>query len=580
MKRKRTVSASPRNTPTKPSSSATITTTAPTLASIPLNLPAATAAEIGSSNTPNRPLPLPETPGKQRRTTLLHPEQLNGTGVGTGTESVHTPSPLKRQRTPMIRDGNSTTTVRFADSVVSPGDAMGGLVTNADRSARRKSVRRIVSKAIGGGEDSDDEDEDEEDLLARKIFGGDDSDDIDGGLLADEETLGAQKKRSGEKSSTSSRKKKKQLVEEEITAPMDGPDSYFFQNRKARLVTSNSTLASLPALDHSSYFRLIREHVPDHVDERAYLEGLHRQNFPQWEFELKQGFNLLLYGYGSKRNLLMQFAKRIYRSPRSLVVINGYVPTLTIKDVLTTVAKAIIGPEHTIRLGSNPNDILDTILSILDTPRPTHDEVDEKEEYTPVNHITLLLHNIDGEALRTTRAQVLLSRLSSHPKISLVASIDHIRAPLLWDAARVSQFNFLWHDATTFAPYSVESSIDDSLALIGGSAHAGGTKGVKFVLASLPMNAKSLYRVLVSHQLQGIEDGGGDGEEVGVEYKVLYQKAVEEFICSNDMAFRTLLKEFQDHQMVSLKKDSQGTDVLWAPFKKEELETILEDLVA
>ncbi|KAG0637534.1 origin recognition complex subunit 2-domain-containing protein [Tuber brumale] len=575
MKRKRTVSTSPRDTPIRPSSS----TAAPTLSSVPLNLP----VEAASSNTPTRPLPLPETPGKQRRTTLLQPEQLNGAGPGAGTESVHSPSPQKRLRTPMTRDGNSTG-VRFAESVVSPRDAIGGPVTNADRSARRKSVRRIVSKAVGG-EDSDDEDEDEEDVLARKIFGDDDSDDIDGGLLADEEASGVQKKRGGSNTTAASRKKKKQLVEEEITAPIDGPDSYFFQNRKARLVTSNSTLASLPMLDHSSYFRLIREHGPDHVEDRAYLEGLHRQNFPQWEFELSQGFNLLLYGYGSKRNLLMQFAKRIYRSPRGLVVINGYVPTLTIKDVLSTVAKAIIGPNHTIRLGSNPNDTLDTILSILDTHTPEEEQEAEEaeEEYVPVDHLTILIHNLDGEPLRTTRAQVLLSRLSSHPKISLVASIDHIHAPLLWDAARVSQFNFLWHDATTFAPYSVESSIDDSLALISGSGRAGGTKGVKFVLASLPMNAKSLYRVLVSHQLQGIEDGaaGAAGEdEVGVEYKVLYQKAVEEFICSNDMAFRTLLKEFQDHQMVSLKKDAQGTDVLWAPFKKEELQNILEDLVA
>ena len=32
--------------------------------------------------------------------------------------------------------------------------------------------------------------------------------------------------------------------------------------------------------------------------------------------------------------------------------------------------------------------------------------------------------------------------------------------------------------------------------------------------------------------------------EPGVEYKVLYQKACEEFICSSEMNFRTLLKEY------------------------------------
>jgi len=31
--------------------------------------------------------------------------------------------------------------------------------------------------------------------------------------------------------------------------------------------------------------------------------------------------------------------------------------------------------------------------------------------------------------------------------------------------------------------------------------------------------------------------------------------------------------------MVSSKKDSQGTEILWAPFRKEDLEGVLEDIV-
>jgi len=72
--------------------------------------------------------------------------------------------------------------------------------------------------------------------------------------------------------------------------------------------------------------------------------------------------------------------------------------------------------------------------------------------------------------------------------------------------------------------------------------------------------------VLIGEQLAAMDDGmngGGFGDDedddegprvvknvrngyandVGVEYRVLYQKAVEEFICSNEMNFRTLLKE-------------------------------------
>lgn len=106
--------------------------------------------------------------------------------------------------------------------------------------------------------------------------------------------------------------------------------------------------------------------------------------------------------------------------------------------------------------------------------------------------------------------------------------------------------------------------MDEVHELLGRSGRRiGGKQGVSFVLKSLPENAKNLFRVLIGEQLAamdsgGGEFGGGDGEdddyerrgpaqaknEPGVEYRVLYQKAVEEFICSNEMNFRTLLKEY------------------------------------
>jgi len=51
-------------------------------------------------------------------------------------------------------------------------------------------------------------------------------------------------------------------------------------------------------------------------------------------------------------------------------------------------------------------------------------------------------------------------------------------------------------------------------------------------------------------------------EEVGIEYRTLYQKASEEFICSSSMNFQFLLKEFHDHQMITSRRDASGTEVL------------------
>jgi len=54
----------------------------------------------------------------------------------------------------------------------------------------------------------------------------------------------------------------------------------------------------------------------------------------------------------------------------------------------------------------------------------------------PDLHVYLLIHNIDGPMLRGEKAQSALGQLASLPNLHLVASLDHINAPLgesLWE---------------------------------------------------------------------------------------------------------------------------------------------------
>ncbi|KAF8430058.1 origin recognition complex subunit 2-domain-containing protein [Tirmania nivea] len=519
-------------------------------------------------------LPIPSTPSRRKRNL---PDQGTGTPQASLGKSIFK-TPSKQAVNSGKDDGD-------------PWDT--GIVRNADKSARRKGARIMIQKAMNGAL-SDDDDDEGENLLASKIYSqlglgeevedDEEAQDVEDGLLDEEEGGNTQ----GSKSPRKKRTTKNRIQEKYEPPPLEGFESYFEQHRRGAK-TSNSTLAGLAQLDLGDYYRLLREYPLPHEDERAMLLDVHRENFGQWAFELSQGFNVMLYGYGSKRQLLMGFAAKVYSPKNHIVVVNGYVPSVTTRDILNNIFATILGVEHRWKLGSNPHDMLDKLIGLLDGEEndKNNDEDNDKDTSTrfPSDaRITLIIHSLDGESLRADRHQSLLSRLASHPRVSLVASTDHIKAPLLWDSAKVSQFNFLWHDATTFQHYSSSEASVEEVLYMGGSGRAGGTKGVKYVLASLPQNAKDLYRILVSHQLQSMEEDGagraGEGGEMyGVEYKVLYQMGVEEFICSNDMAFRTLLKEFHDHQMVTSKKDVQGTEVLWAPFRKEELESILEDIM-
>jgi origin recognition complex subunit 2 len=425
------------------------------------------------------------------------------------------------------------------------------LQRHVDRSARRKSTRNLIERTVLGN--TSDNEEGEEDI-EEHIYGSEDEegdeDAAQGGIEVDIEAAVS----APETPSKTQGRRKRLKNKQPSPPPSDLPphELYFSQNRGGRSKTSNNNLSSLQLLDHEEYFTLLRKFEDPYTDDIEWLLELHAGSFNQWQFELSQNFNICVFGWGSKRSLLMKFAEHIYKSQTDsrdkIVVVNGYVQTLTIRDVLNTVAAAVADPAP--KLGSQPADMLDNLLSLL--------------EEDSSRHITIIIHSIDRAPLRRPGLQILLSRLSSHPQIHLVASADHPSFPLLWDSSLRSTYNFLFHDCTTFQPHSSEIDVVEEVhELLGRSGRrVGGKEGVSFVLKSLPENAKNLFRVLIGEQLAAMDDSSGaafgneyddddDNEarngtrsqDQGVEYRVLYQKAVEEFICSNEMNFRTLLKE-------------------------------------
>lgn len=380
-----------------------------------------------------------------------------------------------------------------------------------------------------------------------------------------------------------------------ITPPDDLPphELYFLQNHPKNTKTSNNTLSSLSLLSHEQYHNNISVFVDPHASSIKFLHSLHSRSFPQWNFELSQSFNICLYGYGSKRRLVTDFAEHLYSlrpssSPPKIIIINGYTPALKIRQVLTTIATvAFDAPASSLRLGTQPRDITDSILAQL-------------ARSPPPSPIYIFINSLDAPPLRRNHIPSIFATLAANSHINLLATCDNPNFQRLFEAWTREQFNFLFHDTTSFesyAPFETGSVVDTMNELLGRSGRSvKGKEGVGFVLRSLPENARNLYRILIAELLAamdyGIEDNdtlypeegsrkaaGGGGVVGRMAVRALYQKAVEEFICTSDMAFRTLLKEFQDHQMVDSKWDGAGTEMIGVPFRREEMEAILEDLV-
>lgn len=549
--------------------------------------------------------PEAETPSKRRRgeqslAREIHGAKVNGNGENAtnGINGLGTP---RSRRKVLFSTPTKPRQEEFSNGTPA-------IVRNADRSARRKSARRLIERAING-EESDEEALDEEDTLAQQILGEDEEDEDEGLDQEGSPILETPSKRGRGRPKGRSQKRRSP------TPPQNLPphELYFWQNRPGGSKTSNNTLSSRTLLNHDEYFKAMQLYKDPHDPEREFLLELHSRAFGQWIFELQENFNICLYGYGSKQPLTEDFAAHLYehlstKPPYSkskqtpkIFVINGYTPSITIKDILNTIASTILS--SAVKLPTQPTALLSYLLNHLTENPPTHP-------------IPLILNSIDSPSLRRAPTPALLAQLAAHPSISLLCTADTPTFPLLWDLGQRAQFKFLFHDATTFAPYDAELDVVESVnELLGRSGRrVGGRDGVGFVLRSLPENARALFRILVAEQLallslDGHADGGeGDGDGAGgeedefgatatprhrtnpggrrpaqeaaggVEYRVLYHKAVEEFVCSSEVGFRTLLKEFHDHQMVESRKDGMGTERLWVPFRREELEGLGEEL--
>lgn len=189
----------------------------------------------------------------------------------------------------------------------------------------------------------------------------------------------------------------------------------YFSNQSSKTKTSDHTLDRLknPRMPHDQLMKLLSNMSVSKEHEAAIkeLNEDHKLQFDKWIIYMDQGFTVLLHGLGSKRNLLQAFHKEKLANEH-VVVINGFFPSLTIKEILDSIANDILELSFT---SGNPHEVVNAI---------------EKEMKLQPIHLFIIVHNIDGTMLRNNKAQSVLSRLAAIKNVHLIASIDHINAPL------------------------------------------------------------------------------------------------------------------------------------------------------
>uniref|UniRef100_A0A1A9ZVC8 Origin recognition complex subunit 2 n=1 Tax=Glossina pallidipes TaxID=7398 RepID=A0A1A9ZVC8_GLOPL len=334
-------------------------------------------------------------------------------------------------------------------------------------------------------------------------------------------------------------------------------DEYFQKYSSSKIHTSDHTLDRLknPRLSTDRLFSLLSDMKLSAEHEQSINDMIaeYKTYFTKWFYLLHEGFNLLVYGLGSKRQLLLSFHREIL-AEQPVVVINGFFPSLTLKDILDSIANNILD------LGISPTN-----------PRETVDMIEEEFALIPETHLYLIIHNLDGPMLRNNRSQAILSRLAKVPNIHLLASIDHINTPLLWDNTKLSNFNFTWWDCTTMLPYKDETAYENSMLVQCTGELA--LSSLRSVFLSLTANSKSVYMIIVKHQLKN----KATTNYQGMPFKDLYWSCRESFLVSSDLVLRAQLTEFLDHKLVKSKRSVDGTEQLIIPIDSSLLQQFLDE---
>ncbi|XP_052822474.1 origin recognition complex subunit 2 isoform X2 [Octopus bimaculoides] len=328
----------------------------------------------------------------------------------------------------------------------------------------------------------------------------------------------------------------KKMPEEDMPSVVE----QYFEVHSTKGLTSDRTLSRLdmPRIDLDDLQKLLKNVSGNHCKEYKQLFDKYPEYFDKWLFLLSYGFNILVYGFGSKKSLLEKFFSKKLNG-YDHVIVNGFFPSLSIKHILDSITEEILNEEGTFK----------TLLDQCEFIKKSLED-DDRDFF-------LLIHNIDGIMLRSAKVQNIFSFLCKIKRFHMVASVDHINAPLIWDQMRYIRFNWLWCDVTTYEPYMEETAYENSLMVQQSGRLA--LSSLSHVMHSLTSNAKGIFMLLARYQM---ENQAGVQNYQGMSFHDLYLRCRESFLVNNDIALRSQLTEFRDHKLIKSKKAADGIEHL------------------
>uniref|UniRef100_A0A0R3S4B7 Origin recognition complex subunit 2 n=1 Tax=Elaeophora elaphi TaxID=1147741 RepID=A0A0R3S4B7_9BILA len=260
--------------------------------------------------------------------------------------------------------------------------------------------------------------------------------------------------------------------------------------------------------------------------------------FPRWLTYLAAGFNLIIFGLGSKRKLMQNFCKKQLQD-YTYIAVDGFQPAVN---------------SHIIFQCLEENLSLKVVVmskNQLEYARAIGHAIDKRKE-----DVVLVLHNIDGPGLRATLDQWALAEFAKAKHTHIIATVDHVNKSLLWTQKLLNAFNFLFINVNTMQAYKAEVFAGYS-KLLGLNPKSSGCMhtfaSLDVVWMSLTNNSRSLLQLITNHYYR---------KNKPLEFFELFRLARDGFLVSTDAALRQHLNEYNDHRLITRKRHSDGNEYI------------------
>lgn len=181
-------------------------------------------------------------------------------------------------------------------------------------------------------------------------------------------------------------------------------------------------------------------------------------------------------------------------------------------------------------------------------------KLSQRDSRRALPRLYLVVHSIDGVAMRTPEIQTCLSWLATASFVNVVASIDQINGTSLWKEEDSLRFRWISQVINTCLPYSDEIELRLSKQ---SKTTDQSSSGIKFILQSLTPTDVATLQVIAQHQLAAVASASKTTTarrkpDAHADYQKVYDVCRKKLLHATILAMKNSIKCLEEHGLVKL----------------------------